>query len=563
MEPITTKARRFPPGEAISYVRQINDSAFEDNCVLKPSLLSQRKRACSEQHPGQQSVALPPTKRRKDHHSSELPANSYDNLSQKHLTKGALRELNKRNTQAVQSAYRTTQKQSSGTSEQERANYLRSPDPKTLEACKKISRHGGLDMSDLRSFPEPTNITKRTITAGRSSTLSQQRDPASASTRPTTITTKTKTVGTYERRFEQHLLDHHIYPNGNRHLDGSRPAKPNNWEDLHHILTQRRPSLSSSRFSDQEFEKFRDAVADAKKEKDVSELVLPIIEDTIEDRRCRSGGIPFNNLDPLTDGTLKPGNPDVYYGALPHQLSREVRNELSGHIIPSTQEDLPMAPNFLLAVKGPGGSFEVAKRQACYDGALGARGMASLQSYGQGEPNYGTAYAISSIYDGGGTLAIYTSHMTQPSSPGGRPSYHQTQLRAFAMTDTVDTFRQGAGAYRNLRDWAKRQRDDLIRHANERYANEKAVPAEVETSAKDDEVSASPALSCVTAASDTEAYTMKQEPQTTLNQGSNMLGIIEEFDSSMKTRAGTRVAARQPNKRKRRSTNAQSKASKR
>jgi hypothetical protein len=57
--------------------------------------------------------------------------------------------------------------------------------------------------------------------------------------------------------------------------------------------------------------------------------------------RCR--GIPFTNLDHLMDGTLVPGNPDIYYGTRPEQLTRRVRNELSGHIIPSTQEDFNYA----------------------------------------------------------------------------------------------------------------------------------------------------------------------------------------------------------------------------
>jgi hypothetical protein len=54
--------------------------------------------------------------------------------------------------------------------------------------------------------------------------------------------------------------------------------------------------------------------------------------------------------------------------------------------VPFTQQDLPIAPNFFLAAKGPDGSASVAKRQACYDGALGARGIHSLQEYGKDEP---------------------------------------------------------------------------------------------------------------------------------------------------------------------------------
>jgi hypothetical protein len=36
------------------------------------------------------------------------------------------------------------------------------------------------------------------------------------------------------------------------------------------------------------------------------------------------------------------------------------------------------------------------------------------------------------------------------------------------MADTAETFRQGATYYRNARDWAKEQRDEAIRRANER-----------------------------------------------------------------------------------------------
>jgi hypothetical protein len=98
------------------------------------------------------------------------------------------------------------------------------------------------------------------------------------------------------------------------------------------------------------------------KEKQVIISVISIIEGDIRDAKCVSGGIPFTNLDHLTDGTLVPGNPDIYYGARHEQLDRRVRKELSGHIIPSTQDDLPIAPNFLLAAKGPDGSLAMAGR---------------------------------------------------------------------------------------------------------------------------------------------------------------------------------------------------------
>jgi hypothetical protein len=271
----------------------------------------------------------------------------------------------------------------------------------------------------------------------------------------------------YDRDFQQHLVDHGVYPDEYEYPDGSVPAKPNNWTSINQILTQPRASLSPSRFSDEEFRKFKRAAATVPKEKQVSESVIPIIEGKIADIKCRSGGIPFTNFDPLTDGTLKPGNPDIYYGARTEQVNRKVRDELSGRIIPSTQHDLPTAPNFYLAAKGPDGTLAVAERQACYDGALGARCMHSLLSYEQEERVYDNAHTITSIYLGG-ILKIYTSHLAQSSVPGGRPEYHMTQLGVYGLTHNIDVFRQGAAAYRNAADWAKMQRDDAIRQANDR-----------------------------------------------------------------------------------------------
>jgi len=375
-----------------------------------------------------------------------------------------------------------------------------------------------------------------------------EQGSASVSTRPTKKTGM-RIIGVYDRNFQQHLIDHNIYPHAYTYSDKNVPTKPTNWKDIKDTLAQRRPSLESSVCDEKYFERFVRADANVPKEKQVSETVIPILEGMVEDIRCRSGGIPFTNLDPLTDGTLKFGNPDVYYGARPENLRREVRTELDGRIIPSTQDHLPIAPNFFLAVKGPDGPPIVAERSAWYDGALGARGMESLESYGQGESENGTAYTISSIYQCG-VLKMYASYLTQPSSPGGRPSYHMAQIDAWVLTGNADTFRQGVRAYRNARDWAEKQRDNLIRRANEKAALPKAEVT------NDIEADASP----VAAASDTEAHTKSQEPRTTLNEGSNGLGVFEESDSSAESFAATRVTTTRSNKRKRRSTDVESEA---
>jgi hypothetical protein len=149
-------------------------------------------------------------------------------------------------------------------------------------------------------------------------------------------------------------------------------------------------------------------------------------EGKITDEKCVEGDIPFNNLAPLTVGELTAAKPDLYEGARPEQLDRRVRNELSSYIIPSKQDNLPLVPNFFLEAKGPDGTAAVARRQACYSGALGARGMHSLHSYREDEPVYdNNAYTMTSIYSDG-QLKMYTSHLIRPTSPGGQPEYCMT-----------------------------------------------------------------------------------------------------------------------------------------
>lgn len=289
---------------------------------------------------------------------------------------------------------------------------------------------------------------------------------------PTTLkpTTKSKKTGPYDPNFLQHLIDNGIYPHGYRHPDGRVPPRPDNWEKINQILLRRRPSLTSSRFLDKEFERFEQADTTSRKENQVTTSVIPIIQGDIGDQACLSGGIPFNNLAHLTDGTISAGNPDVYYGARPEQLDRRVRDQLGDQIIPSRQGDLPIAPNFFLAVKGPNGTIETARNQACYDGALGARAMHSLRSYAQTEPvSDNDAAVITSMYHGG-MLTLFTSHQAPTTNPEGRPEYYMHRLKAWAMISDVETFRQGATAYKNARDWAKEQRDEAIRRANERVS---------------------------------------------------------------------------------------------
>ena len=315
---------------------------------------------------------------------------------------------------------------------------------------------------------------------------SRRRKRSAGSSKPTAVTTTTtassKNTGVYSRGFLQNLVDHGVYPEEYEHIDDQVPTSPDNWQEINQRLVQPRPSLSPSQFSDGAFKKFKRADAHVSKENTVMDSVIPVIEGEVKSSRSVAGNIPFNNLDHLTDGTLSAGNPDRFYGARPEQLNRSIRDKLGHYIVPSTQEDLPMAPNFFLQAKGPNGTAAVAKRQAIYDGALGARGMQSLQSYGESKPVYdNNAYTITSIYSDG-QLKLYTTHPTQPAGLQNRPKYFINQLRSFSMIDTSETFRQGAAAYRNARDWAKEKRDGFIEAANGRMPDRSTQSQSLESS---------------------------------------------------------------------------------
>ena len=284
-------------------------------------------------------------------------------------------------------------------------------------------------------------------------------------TNSTTNSTSSKSTGPYDRNFAQHLIDFGIYPAEYERPDGSVLPAPENFDLIMEKLRTRRKSLSPSRFSDTHFRAFKKANANAFKEKEVATSVIPHILGSVSDSRCASGGIPFNNLEHLTDGTLKPGNPDFYRGARPEQLDRGIRNEFSRLIIPSTQDDLPVLPNFFLAAKGPDGTAAVAKRQACYDGALGARGINSLRSLGSDMTSQvNKALPITSSYIDG-QLKMYTTHLQIPDA-GNRLEYVMTQLGAYAMTNSVQTFREGATAFRNGYEFTQQERNGVIDQAN-------------------------------------------------------------------------------------------------
>ena len=276
--------------------------------------------------------------------------------------------------------------------------------------------------------------------------------------------TKTTKSGPYDAAFQQHLIDHGILPYGYTYPNGNPPSKPGNHIEIRERLAQRRSSLSHSLYTDNDHQRFLHEEAGAANEQQVIQSVLPHIEGPT-DGTTRGGPTKFANLKSMTMESTVPGYPDIYYGARTEEIELGVRTVIGDLIIPSAQVHLPAAPNFFVACKGPSGTASVAQRQALYDGAIGARGIQALRSF-QGEDVYdGNAYCISSFYSSG-LLRMFTIHPVQ--ADNGRLHYVMTLIKGWDMIGDAESFRSGATAYRNLRDWAKEQRDSAIQIANGR-----------------------------------------------------------------------------------------------
>lgn len=297
---------------------------------------------------------------------------------------------------------------------------------------------------------------------------------------PRTGRTTTNTTGAYNANFEQKLIDHGIYPYSYEYPDGQAPPKPDNWEEINQILAQPRPSLSP--FPDEQFKKFVRADARATNEDEVKDSVIPKLLDTIGDPNGARRNIRFTNLARLSDlgedglegedepekkDKFKLAQPDYYYGTPPELLNLDIRAELSNDIVPSTTATLPIVPNYFIEAKGPDGSSAVVTRQACFDGAHGARAMHSLRLYGKDEPVYdNNAYTLSGIYHAG-QLKMFSHYTAQPNGVGTRPEYYMHQLDAWAMTGNKRSYVQGLTALKNAEDWTKKVRDTVIARANE------------------------------------------------------------------------------------------------
>lgn len=291
-----------------------------------------------------------------------------------------------------------------------------------------------------------------------------QLSKSQSSTKTTDISTKRSgSRGAYDPNFRQRMIDDRIYPDSYRHPDGQVPPEPQNWNKLQGMLIARRRSLSLD--PKEMYKEFKWADAEVTSEQDVIENLLPFIQGTSVPRASYTGNIPFICIADMMRGESHKAKPDRFYGARPEQLRPDIRDKLQALVIPALQSR-PIAPNFFVEAKQPSGSAAVSSNQACFVGAVGARGIHSLQTYGEQTPTYNSnAYTLSATYYSG-TLKIYSHHVSQPNGPGTQPEYYMHQLRGWLLTGDKDTFIQGITAFRNAENWTAAQRNAAVDHAN-------------------------------------------------------------------------------------------------
>ncbi|KID95607.1 hypothetical protein MAJ_08466, partial [Metarhizium majus ARSEF 297] len=423
-----------------------------------------RKRQCSDEpadEPASSRFQLHrPVQKAKATEEDNFSPAFWDNLSKVWLTPRALRELDRRNKANPVATY------SSASIGLITTNLAR------------FARRGGPDLRHLRGYPEPKYAAK--MSSDRSFTSSSRR---TQSTKATTVSLESKRSSAYTKNFEQDLIDNKIYPEGYEYANNRSTPEPNNLDDIIQDLSNPRASLSPSRFSSSAFKHFKQANSRVISEGKVMSNILPTICGYAD--IPNEGNLPFTNLESITRGKTVDAVPDSYDGAHPQDIHKKVRQNLSKAIIPTNHDRAPVAPNFFVEAKAPRGGADVAKRQVCLDGAVGLRAMHALQNYGEAEPTYdGNAYAFSSTYHDG-QLKLFAHHATAPTQDG-RPEYHMTQLKGYALTSDRETFVAGATAFRNARDLAQSHRNSFIKAANTR-ASQAGVSGRADVEAPDED----------------------------------------------------------------------------
>lgn len=372
----------------------------------------------------------------------------WDALSSISLTSRALREFDRRNDIYIPQATKPTKAARTGV---------------TVGDIKRFARHGGPNLSDIHGYPEPPAHSKVTMSSTRPGTY---RVSKPSGTNPNTESSKTKKSdrsSAYDKNFERLLTESYVDPP----LRANRPAKLEQWKTR---MKDPRASLSPSTFTEDDHDTFLDDLERSMGEPEVMRDIFiktrgPARYPSATDRPCGNWAPLLSQLSEKAD--LVTAQPDYCEGNAQDARSMQIRRDLDSYIVPSLHFNVPFLPNFFVEAKGEEGSLAVARRQTCYDGALGARGMHHLQNYSLPIAFDNNAYTVTAVFLSG-RLDVYAHHLTQPEGPGPQPHYHMTPVFTSCLDASVESFREGVTAFRNLQDMAHEYREQFILDAKRR-----------------------------------------------------------------------------------------------
>jgi hypothetical protein len=117
---------------------------------------------------------------------------------------------------------------------------------------------------------------------------------------------KPKKITACDRAFQQHLIDHGVYPKGYESLDDRGSVRPHNWEEIQEMMIQPRRSPSPSQLSDGTFAQFTREVDRALTEKTAVRKPLSTLLGNAD--IPSQDGLIFETLAPLTTAPLSMRN---------------------------------------------------------------------------------------------------------------------------------------------------------------------------------------------------------------------------------------------------------------
>lgn len=265
----------------------------------------------------------------------------------------------------------------------------------------------------------------------------------------------------YTAALEQQLIDHFIYPPC-YHLT----QNPANLGDIQTRLNRRRPSLDQSCFSDDDYSEILKKDGEDKSKSSSQSLVFSTFIGKLDIPHVQ--GISLKNLAHLTDGSIHKPRLEFYDGVHPSKLGWELREDFAKFIEPSNNPSVPILPTFLMTVAAPPTGLKYLTRAAWYYGVFAARAIYQLRAHIPSQVlNDKRAYVVTAGYDPDSTLLrLYTTHMVLTDNPATPFQYHTVVCGSWCLESGAETFRTAISALRNAREWARDQRDDLIRLAN-------------------------------------------------------------------------------------------------